>query len=257
MEKRTRDENRDPITGQPGSHPVGTGVGSAGGAAIGAAIGAPFGPIGFLVGGAIGAVAGGGAGHAVGERMDPTFENEYWRTEHRNRPYIEKNLDYDRDYAPAYRFGLDSHSRYRDRRWDDSLESDLRSDWEKNRGTSSLKWEQAKNAVKDAFDRSDRTYRAYADTDRTWRDKYNTTDYFESGHDYDRDYAPAYRYGTYSRQAYAGRNWDSTLEHDLERNWDKVKGNSRLTWDRAKLAVRDAWHGVERKMPGDADRDGR
>ena len=50
----TRDMNRDPITGEPGSHPVGTGVGSAGAAAIGAALGAPFGPIGMLVGGAIG-----------------------------------------------------------------------------------------------------------------------------------------------------------------------------------------------------------
>ena len=40
--------NRDPLTKEPGSHPVGTGLGSAGGAAagvaIGAAIGGPSGP---------------------------------------------------------------------------------------------------------------------------------------------------------------------------------------------------------------------
>lgn len=54
-EKTTgRDENRDPITGEPGSHPVGTGVGAAGaglaGAAAGMAVGGP-------VGGVIGAVS--------------------------------------------------------------------------------------------------------------------------------------------------------------------------------------------------------
>ncbi len=37
--------NRDPVSGEPGSHPVGVGVGAAGGAAIGAGIGAVGGPI--------------------------------------------------------------------------------------------------------------------------------------------------------------------------------------------------------------------
>ena len=53
MREENRDMNPDPITKQPGSHPVGTAVGSAGAAAAGAAIGAPFGPIGMLVGGAL------------------------------------------------------------------------------------------------------------------------------------------------------------------------------------------------------------
>jgi hypothetical protein len=30
-----------------------------------------------------------------------------------------------------------------------------------------------------------------------------------------------------------------------------------MNWDRAKLAARDAWHRVERKLPGDFDKDGR
>lgn len=65
--------NRDPLTGEPGSHPIGTGIGSAGGAAAGAAIGgAVGGPAGALVGGAVGAVAGGATGHAVGEGANPT-----------------------------------------------------------------------------------------------------------------------------------------------------------------------------------------
>jgi len=65
--------NKDPLTGAPGSHPVGTGIGSAGAAAAGAAVGgAVAGPAGILVGGTIGAVAGAVAGHAVGETTNPT-----------------------------------------------------------------------------------------------------------------------------------------------------------------------------------------
>ena len=59
----TRDENRDPITGAPGSHPVGTGLGAAaGGMAAGAAAGTVAGPVGTAVGAAVGAVVGGLAG---------------------------------------------------------------------------------------------------------------------------------------------------------------------------------------------------
>jgi hypothetical protein len=37
----------------------------------------------------------------------------------------------------------------------------------------------------------------------------------------------------------------------------RFKAKSRLTWENAKDAVRDAWHRTERALPGDADRDGR
>ncbi len=65
--------NRDPLTGEPGSHPLGTGIGSAGGAAAGAALGAAVGgPAGALVGGTVGAVAGAVTGHVAGEGAKPT-----------------------------------------------------------------------------------------------------------------------------------------------------------------------------------------
>ena len=45
------------------------------------------------------------------------------------------------------------------------------------------------------------------------------------------------------------------------RDWDRVKGTSRLTWENAKHATRDAWQHVsdfvERATPGDSDRDGK
>ena len=50
------DSNPDPITGEPGAHPVGTGLGAAGGAIAGAAIGTIGGPVGMAAGAVIGAV---------------------------------------------------------------------------------------------------------------------------------------------------------------------------------------------------------
>ncbi len=63
-------DHPDPITGEPGAHPVGVGVGAVGAGAAGAAIGSIGGPIGMLIGAAIGAVAGGLAGKEVATITD-------------------------------------------------------------------------------------------------------------------------------------------------------------------------------------------
>lgn len=257
MTNETRDMNRDPITGQPGSHPVGVGVGGLGGAAAGAAVGSLLGPIGTLIGGAVGAVAGAAAGKGVAERIDPTGEAEYWRSTYTTRPYYNSSYDYDTDYAPAYAYGDTVRSQYAGRKWDDSLEADIKQGWEATKAKSRLKWEEAKEAVRDAFDRSDRTYRTYEATDKYYSDKYKTADYYKNDYSYEDDYRPAYRYGTYARSRYTGRDWDDRLESELEQGWANAKGTSRMAWADAKGAVRDAWHGVERALPGDFDRDGR
>ena len=160
------DANRDPITKEPGAHPVGTGAGAAGAGAAGAAIGgAVGGPVGAVVGAAVGAVAGGLAGKGAAEAVNPTVEDAYWRDNYNSRPY--------------------------------------------------------------------------ASADR--------------GYDF---YQPAYRYGWESRAKYQGKQYDA-VESDLERGWDSFKGSSKMTWNEARLATKDAWHRVERKLPGDADNDGR
>ena len=82
------EENLDPITGEPGAHPVGTGLGAlACGAAAGAAVGTVVGPLGTAVGAAVGAIVGGMAGKAVAEAVDPTAEHAYWEAEHPRQPY--------------------------------------------------------------------------------------------------------------------------------------------------------------------------
>jgi hypothetical protein len=160
---RDRDDlNQDPITGSPGSHPVGTAVGATGGAAAGAAIGSVAGPVGTVVGTAIGAVAGGLAGKGAAEAINPTVEDEYWRSAYATRPYVSSGADYDA-YKPAYQYGWESYSRYQGRRFDE-VESDLRRDWEGRRDRS-MPWDNARDAVRDAWHRVERKLPGDADKD--------------------------------------------------------------------------------------------
>jgi phage tail tape-measure protein len=145
--------NRDPITRQPGSHPIGTAAGSTAGAATGAAIGSAAGPAGTIVGGVVGAVAGGLAGHAAAEKVNPTAEESYWEENHRSRPYINRSYSYD-EYRPAYRYGWESRTRHRGRRFDE-VEGELEREWENYRGDSPLRWDEARDAARDAWDRVD------------------------------------------------------------------------------------------------------
>jgi len=149
--------NEDPISGTPGSHPVGTGLGAAaGGAATGAVAGAFGGPIGAAVGAVVGGIAGGLAGKAISENIDPTIEAAYWEKNYRDRDYVDADLDYDH-YGPAYRYGWESRTRY-DHDDFETVENDLERDWEKNRGTSNLEWGAARPATRDAWNRVNREY---------------------------------------------------------------------------------------------------
>jgi hypothetical protein len=149
-----KDENRDPITGEPGSHPLGTGLGTAGGFAAGAAVGAVGGPIGMVVGGVVGGIAGAAAGHAVAEGLDPTAEDAYWNENYRNEPYYEADHDFD-DYGPAYRMGY-SHYGSQPGRSFDEVEPELSSKWDQARDSSRLGWDKARPAARAAWHRVER-----------------------------------------------------------------------------------------------------
>lgn len=143
--------NLDPITNEPGAHPVGTGVGAAiGGAAAGAAAGVVGGPVGAVIGAAIGAVAGGLGGKAVAESVNPTLEEAYWRDNYHREPYYQAGQSYD-DYAPAYRMGWSARDGTTDRFED--VEARLENDWGSRREPSSLPWIQARAASRAAWDR--------------------------------------------------------------------------------------------------------
>lgn len=154
MSKESREDlNADPITGEPGSHPIGTGIGGVGGAAAGAAIGTMAGPLGTLIGGAIGAIVGGGAGHAAAEAIDPTREEAYWRAEHANADYYREGHDFDRDLHPAYAVGYANRARYPAGARFEDHESDLERSWHEVKGESRLEWNEARRASRDAWNR--------------------------------------------------------------------------------------------------------
>lgn len=145
-------ENRDPISGALGAHPIGTGLGAvAGGAAAGAAAGTVVGPVGTVVGAAAGAIVGGLAGKGIAEAIDPTSEAAYWRENFKDQPYAEDATGFD-DYGPAYGYGVSSYTKYPGRSFDD-VEMDLSRDWDGARGASNLQWNQARNATRDAWER--------------------------------------------------------------------------------------------------------
>lgn len=144
--------NPDPITGESGSHPIGSGLGAAvGGAAAGAATGSVAGPLGTIAGTIVGGIAGAVAGKAIAETIDPTVESSYWLEEYRNRPYFDKTYEY-KDYEPAYRAGWESYAA--DSEWA-SVEPRAKKRWEENweseGGAPSMTWEQAQQAARDAY----------------------------------------------------------------------------------------------------------
>jgi len=148
----SRDANRDPITGAPGSHPVGTGVGAiAGGVAAGAAAGTVVGPVGTLIGAAAGAIMGGLTGKVAAEAIDPTVEDAFWSDQYGHEPYYSKDRTYT-DYAPAYRAGYEAHGRHAGRSFDD-VEDEIRASYEQSRGSSKLDWTTARPATRAAWDR--------------------------------------------------------------------------------------------------------
>jgi len=90
--------------------------------------------------------------------------------------------------------------------------------------------------------------------DTYWRGSYLNEPYYATGRSYD-DYGPAYRLGYEGYSRYGGAY--DRAEDRLAREWDAIKGQSRLTWAEARSATRAAWHRVERALPGDFDGDGR
>jgi uncharacterized protein (TIGR02284 family) len=162
-EREEQDLNRDPISGEPGAHPVGTGVGAVGGAVAGATVGAVGGPLGMAVGGAVGAVVGGLAGRAAAESVNPSAEEAHWRENYSKEPYVEGGRSFD-DYGPAYRLGVQGRTHYGASDWT-AVEPRLASEWESNRGNSTLNWSQAAPASRAAWDRVDMNHYRSLDDD--------------------------------------------------------------------------------------------
>ncbi len=235
------DANRDPLSGEPGAHPVGTGIGAAAAGVIGTAVGAIGGPIGAVAGAAVGSFIGGLIGKSAAEAANPTVNDDFWRENYASRPYAKADYTYE-DYQPAYRTGYEGYSRYSVRSGSfDEVEPDLRRDYESNSGNSRLRWDDARDASRDAWERVDQSAR-YRKEDEYWRNNFNSRPYYEQGARYE-SYQPAYQLG-YSGYGYY-RNTDRTfdqVEPELRRYHEQHNGGAGLAWEKAKFAAQDAWN---------------
>ncbi len=150
--------NPDPLTDQPGSHPVETGIGAVlGGVASGLAVGMVAGPVGAVIGAiAGGAAAGGLAGKGIGELIDPTTEDnwlrEYTETSRTSGTTTAHSAD---DIRPAYRYGMETAAKsdYAGKRYEE-VEPELRTRYESDKTLASRPWGEVRGAVKDAYDRT-------------------------------------------------------------------------------------------------------
>ncbi|MFN7142005.1 MAG: PRC-barrel domain-containing protein, partial [Limisphaerales bacterium] len=101
---------------------------------------------------AAGAVIGGLAGKGIAESIDPTAEEAYWRENHAKQPFA-RDRKYD-EYGPAYRTGYEGYPRYaKTGKTFEQSEADLQRDYERNRGTSTLPWGDAREAARAAWHR--------------------------------------------------------------------------------------------------------
>ena len=72
-----------------------------------------------------------------------------------------------------------------------------------------------------------------------WRENYDTQPYYETCYIYE-DYHPAYRTGWEGRGRYEGRSFDE-VARELEADYNRYRGSSRLGWDKNRIAARAAW----------------
>ena len=87
----------------------------------------------------------------TGSMLDWKNEEEYWRTNYTDRPYVGSNRDFNY-WRPAYRYGYDAAMKYQGRAWTD-MEGDLRTGWDRLEERGQTTWEQIKAAVRDGWDR--------------------------------------------------------------------------------------------------------
>ena len=149
--------NRAPVSGAPGSHPLGTGTGAASGGIVGAIAGMTAGgPIGSMIGAVVGAVAGGLAGKEAAEVVNPTAEEVYWRDTYVKEPYYMSGKPYEY-YAPGFRAGWEGRTRHHGRTFE-QVEAELRAEYNRNKSELEPAWQDVRQAAQAAWDRVDRSW---------------------------------------------------------------------------------------------------
>jgi hypothetical protein len=106
------------------------------------------------MGATIGAIVGGYAGEPLVESVesvDTVAELAYWRQHFKERPYAGDGSHFEQ-YEPAYLHAVDAFAKNPGHAFDD-IEPHLSRGWRAARGTSTLEWERARPAARDAWAR--------------------------------------------------------------------------------------------------------
>ena len=151
-DRKVTGTNQDPLTKEPGSHPIGTTIGAAGAGALGAVAGAiAMGPIGAVVGGALAAGVGGAVGHEAAEVANPTYYSIEPTLKERfpDRDYGQGRQF--EDYQDAYIFGARERERYNNEPWRDELDADLERRWDEEHRNGQLAYRDARPAIRDSW----------------------------------------------------------------------------------------------------------
>ncbi len=90
--------------------------------------------------------------------------------------------------------------------------------------------------------------------DAYWRENFRSRPYVVVVDTYE-VFQPAYRYGWEAYGLNHGRTFEE-VEPELRTVWETTPHAANLSWEKARNASRDAWHRVERAIPGDIDKDG-
>jgi len=85
-----------------------------------------------------------------------------------------------------------------------------------------------------------------------WEKNYTSRPYYAEGTNY-LDYRPAYQLGWESYSRYRDKRFEE-VEPELKTHWDSRRSGSRLTWESAKQAVRDAWDRVSSAVTGNPNK---
>jgi hypothetical protein len=88
---------------------------------------------------------------AHGEQIADTIEaaDAYWREHYKSRPYVLPDTPYE-TYREAYLFGWEARKRHAGLTFDDAVK-ELEREWNELRTDAMLTWQDAKEAVRDAW----------------------------------------------------------------------------------------------------------
>jgi hypothetical protein len=251
--------NPDPVTGEPGAHPVATGIGAAAAGAVATAIGATVGPIGALLGAVVGSIAGGLVGKGAAEAANPTVVQRSKLSSQvssvtsppasasPSTSHWASSLDHSyAAYEMAYQVGYEQYARTEQPTSYQEAEPELRREYERRNNGLHLPWEAVHYVVKDAWERAKRND-FFVNEDLYWCEHYYLRPYADPARSYE-DYQPAYQIGyeSYAEFGYEDRRPYEEVERDLHRRYDAEYASSSLEWEIAQHAVRDAWYRATR-----------